>query len=436
MSSKRSITTRQISSVPLFGTEEDLDPDNALVLPTYKDVIRCFQSARLKLKNDGVKQPSKFAIAAIVARKIELIWHRASLPVVSNKRIIDMIVTYHGKYQSIIKPLKNRNTPFFKTKLSTFKNDADRLFDICSCKCVDNSSCKCERLRKVPQNEVSFLNDQRNERQMVIGRVDIQLTKKLAEKHNRTERLKWQFQVSKENPEPCSSGLQQKLDSTALQPQDEITSSSAENLSDEQYICSYDQNKQENIKNKQGNLTQMRVSLLHTARAADLTGVSNRAAAKIATAVLEDINLVSERKSELVVDKNKIRRALAKNREKVEIQRNAENMYLEGLYFDGRKDQTLFQLEGRRVKKLEEHISLIQEPGSQYFGHVSVKTSSKAADLANGLISFINERQVDMSKLNVIGCDGTNTNTGWKGGVIRLLEVHLGKISLSIIIKL
>jgi len=34
---------------------------------------------------------------------------------------------------------------------------------------------------------------------------------------------------------------------------------------------------------------------------------------------------------------------------------------------------------------------------------------------------------LDMSKTSGIGCDGTSTNTGATGGIIRLLEKKLGK---------
>ena len=47
---------------------------------------------------------------------------------------------------------------------------------------------------------------------------------------------------------------------------------------------------------------------------------------------------------------------------------------LEGLYFDGRKDTALVidKNKGKNVRKSikEEHIVLVQEPGSKYLGHV------------------------------------------------------------------
>lgn len=37
------------------------------------------------------------------------------------------------------------------------------------------------------------------------------------------------------------------------------------------------------------------------------------------------------------------------------------------------------------------------------------------------------ENEVDISKLEIVGCDGTPLNTGYKGGIIRHLELHLNR---------
>lgn len=82
-----------------------------------------------------------------------------------------------------------------------------------------------------------------------------------------------------------------------------------------------------------------------------------------------------------------------------------------------------------RIHRIEEHIAIIREPSSSYFGHLALTPPVKAVDIANGIISFLEEKECDLTKLKVIGCDGTNVNTGWKGGVIRLLEERLKKTS-------
>lgn len=53
-----------------------------------------------------------------------------------------------------------------------------------------------------------------------------------------------------------------------------------------------------------------------------------------------------------------------------------------GLYFDGRKDKTLYMEKGldgvyRQKSRKEEHVSLIGEPGHNYIGHVWYITNRK-----------------------------------------------------------
>ncbi|CAH0562964.1 unnamed protein product [Brassicogethes aeneus] len=425
------VQTRTSSSAPIFGTKKDIDPDNAITLPTYEDVIRCFHSVRLKQKYDGIKQPSKFSIAAIVAQKVETVWKRASIPFLSRKRVVDMIVGYHTKYQNIIKPIISRDSKHLSSKLSVFKNRSGKLFDISTCKCKGINACKCNKSRKIPKREFNFLIDQRTDRQMVIGRADKHLSKKFTEQQNRKENQASKTSIKTDEPGASTGDLQRHTNIH----QDEMSFSSSENTeemdeeNDEEFKWSYDLLKNRKLKKSEENVAQMRIPLVHTAKAADLTGISNRSAAKIATAVLEDMKIVCKEKRAKVVDKNKIRRALFKNRNELKNKwsSNKKSKCLEAIYFDGRKDQTIVDLNRHRKKKLEEHISLIQEPGSQYFGHISLNTSSKATDIASSILSFMKQNDVDLTNLKVIGCDGTNCNTGWKGGVIRLMETQLGK---------
>jgi len=75
----------------------------------------------------------------------------------------------------------------------------------------------------------------------------------------------------------------------------------------------------------------------------------------------------------------------------------------------------------------EEHIALVSEPGSKYIGHV-VTTSGSAHDECDPIYQYVTkELNGGFDEVLVIGCDSTNTNTGWKGGIIRLLEDKLDR---------
>ncbi|GBN84912.1 hypothetical protein AVEN_243462-1 [Araneus ventricosus] len=129
------------------------------------------------------------------------------------------------------------------------------------------------------------------------------------------------------------------------------------------------------------------------------------------------------------MDKHKIRRE--KQNVRAELCSKSEEFPLQGLYLDGRKDDTLVvdlahSKRFRRVKKREEHYSLIQEPGSVYIGHVTL-ISGSSEDIVTPIISYLSGRGISFEKLVVIGCDGTAVNTGWKNGLIHRIEIHLWK---------
>ena len=112
-------------------------------------------------------------------------------------------------------------------------------------------------------------------------------------------------------------------------------------------------------------------SLQNGAVACDRTGVSNRAAAMIVTAALHDINSGSPN----IIDRNKVSRERKKSR--VQSIGSTDYGNVTSLYFDGRKDRTLVMERSaeRRARKeiIEEHITVLAEPGSRYLGHFTNK---------------------------------------------------------------
>ncbi|GBP49054.1 hypothetical protein EVAR_81614_1 [Eumeta japonica] len=163
---------RQPHKCPIFGTIEDIKEN---VLPTYQDVMKCYEWNRLqvKIKNVSNKEPTFSEIAEIVTRKVEGVWQKASIPIVSHTRVIQLLKAYHSKCKNIIKSLKRLATE----KKTEFLQQSEILFDICSCKCKIISQCHCPREAKVPKEEHDFLIDQRGERKMRIGGIDRNRTK-------------------------------------------------------------------------------------------------------------------------------------------------------------------------------------------------------------------------------------------------------------------
>lgn len=160
----------------------------------------------------------------------------------------------------------------------------------------------------------------------------------------------------------------------------------------------------------------------------DRYGISDTAGAAIASATLQAAHLVDNNNRRLIIDRSKLRRARKCCREEGLIHQIGDDDII-GLYFDGRKDKTLFLTKicnaNRQESRIEEHISLITEPGGKYIGHLSLNSGS-AKNVMASIKDFVNENKLDKC-IYAIGCDGTVCNTGRKGGIIRLYEEHLGR---------
>lgn len=163
--------TRKQSSCPVFGAPRKL---SEALLPTYEDIMKHYLLERIHLKpTRDAKEPTVGDISENLAIVIEGIWRKASSPIISHTRVLQMIRKYHDRCRKILKSFKGRkNKDGYKAKLLAFRKESKQtLFDIASCKCVDGT-CSCSKDRKVPAEEVEFLSDQRTVRLMCISGID------------------------------------------------------------------------------------------------------------------------------------------------------------------------------------------------------------------------------------------------------------------------
>ena len=98
-------TRRQSYQCPIFGSVEDIKGN---VLPTYEDVMKCYEWNRLQVKisMNTVKQPSFLDVAEVVSGRVEDFWRNLSLPTISHKRVCELLKAYHLKCKNLIKSLK------------------------------------------------------------------------------------------------------------------------------------------------------------------------------------------------------------------------------------------------------------------------------------------------------------------------------------------
>lgn len=176
--------------------------------------------------------------------------------------------------------------------------------------------------------------------------------------------------------------------------------------------------------------TQMRTKLGAFSETCDRHGISDRSAAALASAVLQDVGIITPDNLSKVIDRSKVRRARQRNRSNLlKIDKPAAE-HLQGLYFDGRKDQTMVQVKKGdkfyRQTTVEEHVALVQQPEGNYIGHI-VPASGTAQNITTSIVQFLAKIGIDTDSLEAVGCDGTAVNTGAKGGVIRLLEKKLNR---------
>ncbi|CAG9791202.1 unnamed protein product [Diatraea saccharalis] len=395
---------RQSYKCPIFGTIEDLKEN---VLPTYQDVMKYYEWSRVQVKinNGNNKEPTFSEIAEIVTKKVEGVWQKASIPVVSHTRVIQLLKAYHSKCKNIIKSLKRLSTE----KKTEFLKKSEILFDICSCKCKILSQCNCPRSVKVPKEEHDFLIDQRGERKMRIGGID----------RNRTKSLQKKF-VRKQ----ASTKIYLKSDNNqSIMPEKELmlstSSDSDTNVSYPEKLHKYIEEPLPSTSGTMENKICVK-SLPVLSQICDRYGVSDRAGAAIASAVLHELS------SDIVIDKSKLRRERRKTRDA--LVKTQAPLNLPALYFDGRKDKTLtIVTKGtKRYKQvvIEEHVSVIKEPDSIYVGYVTPSQgTAKTIEISINALLF--SKSISTDDLLAIGCDGTVINTGKFSGVIRLFEKRL-----------
>lgn len=415
------LKTRCAVSCPVFGQPSEL-PEN--VLPTYGQVMKFCAWIRFN-KKVTKKEPVFSEIAEEVAVKLEEIWHRASIPIVSHTRILQLLQAYHDKYMKLMKPFKSRkSSETYNYKVQCFKEKSKiTLFDIAACKCDLSSGCVCDKFQKVPVDEREFLLDQRGARNMVISGIDVKKTKKLMQIEQRQR-------YRSVNSFNCAMSCEKEIvgSDEALLDLDPPSSSESNNSSDSE-IQFPEVVPTPSTSKEVGKKPQMRIRLTTFAKTCDRHGISDRSAAALASAVLDDIGIVTPEDRSKIIDRSKVRRERRRTRSTLRLQELSE-INIHGLYFDGRKDKTIVQVKkGNKLYRqtvVEEHIVLVQEPECNYIGHTS-PSSGTSQNIKASIVRFLEENAINFEDLEAVGCDGTVVNTGIRGGVIRLLEEHLTK---------
>ena len=122
-----------------------------------------------------------------------------------------------------------------------------------------------------------------------------------------------------------------------------------------------------------------------------------------------------------MLDRKKVERERLHVGQKNVNERKCENLKLQSIGFDGRKDKTITTA---GITK-EEHIKIVREPSSSYIDHLTPDNGTSCC-IANEILHLIFETGSSGS-LNALLCDATVVNTGKFGGVIKLIETELDR---------
>jgi len=115
MARTRKPKTRTTTMCPVFGTTHKLF---GIVLPTYESVMKSYMWWKHELiPTADTKEPTVAEICERVSVETEKIWQTASIPVISNKRVSQLIRAYHDTYRKLVKPYKGRhNDKYYLSK--------------------------------------------------------------------------------------------------------------------------------------------------------------------------------------------------------------------------------------------------------------------------------------------------------------------------------
>ncbi|GBN91164.1 hypothetical protein AVEN_67620-1 [Araneus ventricosus] len=254
----------------------------------------------------------------MVCEKVTAICIKASIPLVSKRTVNGKMKDYYKKCRSVEKSIHCKGIIKKKKNREKFiQNAKSFLFDISACKRKDLDHCTCDKSRKVPKREVTFLHDQRTVREMCIGNIYKQTSKALTKTVAR--KIKKAACTSTFLPGPSTSGVQSAM----------LLKSSEDSLRDRFEESDWNEVEFERTSTP---VACKRISLSHIASAAFRAGVSERDVALIASAVLQDPGLVMEDKN-LLVDKNKIRREKKKLGKKIQEEENLDRLKIKSVFF-------------------------------------------------------------------------------------------------------
>lgn len=114
---------------PIFGRPKDL---SCKVLPTINDAVRCLFFIKNKMEQDGENRNEigRLSVKA-VAKQIQEIWTKLSIPIISHQRVKFHILHTQNKRQVLNKSFKRtKESAAFNEKLEHFLEETNVIFPV------------------------------------------------------------------------------------------------------------------------------------------------------------------------------------------------------------------------------------------------------------------------------------------------------------------
>ena len=465
--SKPKPNTRHRSGVAdkVVGAPADLPPGD---LPLLSDVLAKAKLIKTSLTAEGSGKdvPNKFVIDQLYI-DITAMYRRANSNLVLRieRKVKEDLEKFYGEYRQLVRSGASSSSP----KMIAFQNKCEKLFDMIWCKCkilpcaevacegcipAAHITCNCSKEKKIPKMELAYVMDQRDRQggkgAMQMAGFDKKGTTKMQETLDRKEKDK-QSNTPKLGPKKVKDSENnrkendlQDLSTEHLEAEsdqfvfDQAGDDTEDEFAEDSEDCDPDDSEfvpdfvnVEGIANKSSK-TRNKMTLTNIVRECMRWGVSPKAGASIANAAFIDAGVVNKENQNNIIDKNKLKRQMEKYQNDIR-EKEMKELQLdppEGIYLDGKKDDTLtLEQDERGVWKVvqynEEHYTLGIEPGGQYLGHVAPE-GGKAVKIVDSIMKFVRENAID-GGWKVVGSDSTSCITGNIGGVICLLEKALGR---------
>lgn len=412
-------------------------------LPTKRNLIEYLMFVKHKGTPDIRKNLNLNVYASFVSHEIIKLWQHTKIPIVPQPKVRKLILGFVKSYRDVV-----RHSRYVE-------GDWNQLFIISQCKCFIKStstSCNCPTMCAIPESEKDFFFDQygprlrslqslQNTPPEQVENVEVQSSENPTVEYDDDIDMPELFVVPAVPTEPTVPSV--PTEPTAPMPSHEsvITESSLStadpSAASTGYVPGTSSEAEFQAETGTSSLKVSDIRLRNYSAGLDRSETSHRFGSLLATNLIKDISLsVAEKAkedfspdiaaklgnylSDIIIDQNKIKRERKKFREEALAAANTDRL-LKGLSFDGKKDVTL-KTQNKRIK--ENHITLLKEPGSKFIGYTT-SINESSPEQTRVILEFLEKENYSLDHLVAVNCDGTPTNTGHVGGIVRLLEKRL-----------